>query len=168
MLFETKRLFLRQFQITDCPFIIALLNTEGWLRFISDRNVHNEKQALAYLETGPFQSYRDFGFGLYAVCLQENKTPIGMCGMLKRASLDYPDLGFAFLPEFNGKGYAFEAAEGVLDFERKRHHIPHVAAITLEDNFSSIKLLKKLGFEQKNAFLSDEKEHLIVFEKSML
>jgi RimJ/RimL family protein N-acetyltransferase len=142
---ETDRLILREFTLDDTRFIIELLNTPGWLKFIGDRNVKTEKQAIAYLQDGPLKSYKENGFGLAAVELKTEKTPIGMCGILKRNNLDNPDIGFAFLPQFIGKGYAFEIANATLIFAKNIWQLPVVSAITLPDNKSSINLLEKIG-----------------------
>src|SRR5688572_4300133 len=108
---ETARLRLREFTLEDTPFIIALLNSPGWLQFIGDRNVRTPEQARGYLEHGPFKSYRENGYGLCLVEQKESGNPVGMCGVLKRDTLDSPDIGFAFLPGFQGQGYALEIVQ---------------------------------------------------------
>jgi len=50
---ETERLILREFTLADANFIIELVNTPGWLRFIGDRNIKIEEQAKEYLRNGP-------------------------------------------------------------------------------------------------------------------
>ena len=142
---ETDRLTLREFTLDDTAFIIELVNTPGWLEFIGDRNVKTEEQARSYLLNGPLKSYIENGFGLAMVQLKTEKTSIGMCGILKRNHLDNPDIGFAFLPEFMGKGYAFEIANATLIFAKTIWQLPVVVAITLPNNKSSINLLEKLG-----------------------
>jgi len=142
---ETDRLVLREFTLDDTAFIIDLVNTPGWLEFIGDRNVKTEEQARTYLENGPLKSYKENGFGLAMVQLKTEKTPIGMCGILKRENLDNPDIGFAFLPEFMGNGYAFEIATATLIIAKTIWQLPVIAAITLPSNKSSIKLLEKIG-----------------------
>lgn len=144
---ETERLILREFTLDDTAFIIELVNTPGWLEFIGDRNIKTEEQARSYLKNGPLKSYNENGFGLAMVQLKTEETPIGMCGILKRDNLDSPDIGFAFLPEFMGKGYAFEIANTTLIFAKTIWQLPVVAAITLPNNKSSINLLKKLGLQ---------------------
>lgn len=67
---------------------------------------------------------------------------------LKRDQLAYPDLGFAFLPEFQGKGYAFEASKALINWASKNLKSNYVLAITSQTNQRSIKLLDKLGFEE--------------------
>ena len=115
---ESARLILREFTLDDTAFIIELVNTPGWLEFIGDRNVKTEEQARSYLQNGPLKSYKENGFGLTMVQLKTEKTPIGMCGILKRDNLDNPDIGFVFLTKFMGKGYAFEIANAKLIFAK--------------------------------------------------
>jgi [ribosomal protein S5]-alanine N-acetyltransferase len=144
---ETDRLILRAFDTADAGFIIRLLNTEGWLKYIGNRNVNTKEEALAYLENVPFKSYKENGFGLWAVVLKSSGEPVGMCGLIKRAELEGIDIGFAFLPGFTGTGLAFEIAEAVMNYAFQHLQLPSVLAITLPDNASSIKLLKKLGMQ---------------------
>jgi RimJ/RimL family protein N-acetyltransferase len=142
---ETTRLKLREFTLADKLFIIELVNSPGWIKFIGDRNIRTEEQAAAYLENGPINSYKKYGFGLSLVELKDSLEPIGMCGLLKRADLDHPDIGFAFLPEFTGKGYACEIATATLAHAKNVLNHELILAITLPENKSSIKLLEKIG-----------------------
>lgn len=144
-IFETERLRLRELSCDDWPFIIELLNSPGWLRYIGDRNVRNQEDAIKYIQEGPQKSYRLNGFGLYMVETKAHSHPIGMCGLLKRDTLQCPDIGFAFLPEYGGKGYAFEVAQATLRFAKQDLNIMNVCAITKADNAKSIRLLEKLG-----------------------
>lgn len=144
---STERLQLREFVVEDAEFIIELLNQPSFIRFIGDKQVRTIDDAKKYLRSGPIDSYRRHGFGLYLVQLRDNQQPIGMCGVLKRESLPDPDLGFAFVPDYWGKGYAFEAASAVLHQAGEIFRLPRVLAITNPDNDSSLKLLEKLGFQ---------------------
>lgn len=144
---ETERLLIRRFQLEDVDFIIRLLNEESFIRYIADKNVRTKADAERYLLDGPFDSYETFGFGLSLVELKADGMPIGMCGLLKRAELEHPDVGYAFLPEFCGKGYAYEALCATLNDAVLTHALPTILAVTLPDNISSNALLKKAGFK---------------------
>ena len=109
IVFETERLNIRPFTLQDAAFIIELVNSEGWLKYIGDRNIKNTTDAEAYLANGPIKSYAQHNFGLWMVERKNNQTPIVMCGLIKRDTLPNPDIGFAFLPAFEKQGYAFEA-----------------------------------------------------------
>jgi len=138
---NTERLIVRPFQPADAEFIIELLNEPDFHRYIGDKQVRTEDDALAYIVNGPQKSFQQHGFGLMLVSLH-NGTKLGMCGLLKRAELTHPDLGFAFLAQHYRQGYAFEAAQAVL----QHHNISTVLAITDPANQPSQALLLKLGF----------------------
>lgn len=143
---ETERLRLRHLEAGDAPFIVALLNDPDWLRFIGDRGVRSEEQAIAYIQNGPARSYAERGFGLYLTQLKAGGEAIGLCGLIKRDFLAHVDLGFAFLPHFRGAGYALEAAAGVLHHADTILGLRRIVAITALDNERSAQLLQKLGF----------------------
>lgn len=144
---ETERLFLREMDVADAPFIVALLNEPSFLRFIGDKKVRTVQDAEQYILNGPVASYNRNGFGLCLVELKETHTPIGMCGVLKRDELPHADIGFAFMPEFWNKGFALEAAAAVMNDARERLKLERILAITNQDNEASIKLLQKLGLK---------------------
>lgn len=161
---ETERLMLRKFTRDDAKFIVALVNTSGWLQFIGDRNIKTEAQAIAYLESGPLTSYALHGFGLSMVELKHDNIPIGMCGLLKREQLDHPDIGFAFLPEYTGKGYALEMVKATLAFATEQLTIHPVLAIVMPTNTKSTQLLEKVGMKFIKAFKSSQNaEELMLF-----
>jgi RimJ/RimL family protein N-acetyltransferase len=167
-IFETERLKIRDFTLDDAEFIIKLLNTEGWLKYIGDRNVKTTEQAIKYLENGPFKSYQDHGFGLWMVESKSDSQPVGMCGILKRNYLPNPDIGFAFLPEFNGLGYAFEAAMATMNYAKNVLTITVIDAITLEANSRSIKLLEKIGMKFiKPILIPGDNDELFLFSNRM-
>jgi RimJ/RimL family protein N-acetyltransferase len=143
---QTERLLLRPFTIDDAEFILTLLNEPSFLRYIGDKKVRNLDGARQYILNGPVASYERHGFGLCLVELRESHAPIGMCGLLKRDELPDPDIGFALLPDFWSKGFAFEASTAVLDDARERLKLERILAITSVDNHASIDLLQRLGF----------------------
>jgi RimJ/RimL family protein N-acetyltransferase len=168
MILETERLRLREFTLDDTAFIIELLNSPGWLKFIGDRNVRTESEAIAYLENGPLKSYDQHGYGLSMVELKDRDKPVGMCGILNRDTLDTPDIGFAFLPEAQGKGYAYEIAAALLNHANTDLKIPVLAAITLPENKNSITLLEKLGFGFEKRFVNDGDEELALYKSGIV
>lgn len=148
---ETDRLILRCVSLEDAEFVLGLLNEPSWLRFIGDKGVRTLEDARAYILKGPVDMYSRLGFGLYLVELREEGLPIGMCGLIKRDTLKDVDIGFAFLPGYWGKGYAYEAAAAVMTYGEKVLGLNRIVAITSLDNDRSAKLLEKLGlrFEEK-------------------
>ena len=78
--------------------------------------------------------------------LKSDSRPIGICGLIKRESLDEVDLGFGYLPAYEGFGYGLEAARSFVDLAKQGLGLPRIVAITTSDNASCISLLKKLSF----------------------
>jgi len=128
-------------------FVFELLNSPKFIQYIGDRGVRNVEQAAAFIENRYRQSYRDNGFGLYAVQRKIDNVPIGLCGFVKRDTLPGPDIGFAFLPEFESYGYGFESADAMMKYGRDTLGFTKVLAITSQDNAVSGRLLEKLGFK---------------------
>jgi RimJ/RimL family protein N-acetyltransferase len=143
----SQRLSLCQLNLHDAQFIFSLLNDPAWLTYIGDKGITDLHQAQQYIKLGPSAMFAEHGFGLMRVELSAQKTAIGLCGLVKRPQLAWPDLGFAFLPEFRQQGYAFEAAGAVLADARHRLRLGDIGALTSVDNKRSIALLGRLGFE---------------------
>ena len=157
---ETERLVLHRLTAYDAAFMLDLLNQPSFIRFIGDRGVRTLEDAILYIRDGPVRSYVRNGFGMYLVELKETAESIGICGLLKRPTLDDVDVGFAFLPAYWSQGYAFESARAVLSYAKDVLGLPRVVAIAAVDNGSSIKLLEKLGlrFERRIRMPGEESE----------
>jgi ribosomal-protein-alanine N-acetyltransferase len=141
----TPRLTLRELESRDAPFICELLTDPGFLRYIGDRGVRDLDSARRYIEQGPRASYAANGFGLWAVERRDTGAPIGICGLLKRDTLDDVDIGYAMLAAQGGAGFALEAAEATLAWARDALGLRRVVAIVMPDNARSIRLLERLG-----------------------
>lgn len=142
---ESDRLQLRRIELDDAGFLLDLLNQPSFLHFIGDKGVRTLDDARNYILSGPVASYQRFGFGMYLTLLKEARIPIGICGLLKRDSLEDVDVGFAFLPQFWSKGYAFESASAVMAYGRNALGLGRIVAVTSPHNHGSIHILEKLG-----------------------
>jgi RimJ/RimL family protein N-acetyltransferase len=169
IILESERLILRRFTTDDAGFILELLNEPSFIQNIGDRGVRNTSDAERYIETGPVASYARFGFGLYLVQLKESGESIGMCGLIRRDSLDDVDIGYAFLPKFWSNGYAVESASSVMTYARDVVGLKRIVAITDPDNQGSIRVLEKLGFKfEKMVRLSADDIDLKLFARDDL
>jgi RimJ/RimL family protein N-acetyltransferase len=161
---ETDRLIVRWLTLDDAEFILELVNEPSWLRFIGDKGVRTLDDARNYILKGPVEMYSRLGFGLYLVELKEAGVAVGMCGLIKRDALADVDIGFAFLPKFRGKGYAYESALAVMEYGIKAFGLNRLVAITSPDNIISAGLLEKLGFHfERVVKLSDDGEDVRLF-----
>ena len=152
---ETERLVLREFTPADAAFVLRLLNDPGFLRHIGDKQVRTLDDAVAYLERGPMASYRAHGFGLWLVADRVALVPLGMCGLLRREVLDDVDLGYAFLPEHQGRGYASEAGRAAVDFGFGTKQLARILAIVRPGNEASMRVLEKLGMGERGVVQLD-------------
>ena len=143
---ETERLVLRRLSTGDSGFILELVNEPSWHKYIGDKGIHTIEEAENYIRKGPLEMYARLGFGLYLVETRAGAEPIGICGLIKRETLEDVDLGFAFLPRFWGKHYAFESASAALSYGKKVLGISRIVAITSQDNHRAVNLLESLGF----------------------
>ena len=161
---ETDRLNLRWLDTDDAQFILELLNDPAFLHFIGDKGVRTLNDAQNYILNGPAAMYARLGFGLYLTELKEGEVPIGICGLIKRDTLEDVDIGFAFLSDFRAKGYALEAAAAVMTYGKDVLGLKRIVAITTPDNQASGKLLEKLGMQfEQMICLSEGAEEVRLF-----
>jgi [ribosomal protein S5]-alanine N-acetyltransferase len=165
---KTERLLLQHLSIEDADFILELLNEPSFIRNIGDRGVRTMEGANSYILNGPVASYAKNGFGLYLVKLKKTNESIGMCGLIKRDTLEDVDIGYAFLPKFWSKGYAVEAARTVKDYAKNAIGLNRIVAIVDPQNEGSIRVLEKIGLQfEKMVKLSEDDIELKLFGASI-
>jgi [ribosomal protein S5]-alanine N-acetyltransferase len=161
--FITERLTMEPLAEKHNLFIIELLNTDGWIKFIGDRNIHSTEDALKYIE----RINNNATINYWVVTHTAENAFIGLVTLIKRDYLQHHDIGFAFLPQFSGHGYAYEASNKLL------HHLlvdkghTTIEACTLPENIASIKLIEKLGLNFKEQ-ISHNNELLSIYSISKL
>jgi ribosomal-protein-alanine N-acetyltransferase len=157
---ETERLLIEPLKLDDGDFMFKLLNTEGWIKFISNRNIKTKEDATAYIQ----KILHDVNYTYLVFSLKETNSPIGLVTLIKRDFLDYCDIGFAILPEYENSGYSLEATcKFLLEIEKSKLYTK-IVAITVPENVSSISLLKKMDFIYEKKILKGE-EVLSVYNK---
>lgn len=160
-----NRIILRAPEPKDAEFLIELMNTPAYIKYIGDRNIHSIEDAETFLENRCYPQFKEHGFGMFTVDLAETGKSIGISGLVIRPELPYPDMGFAFLPEYEGKGLAREATDYLIaNYEAK---FPEFYAITTHDNERSKALLGKQGFQlvDDNFSLPNDPERLYLFKR---
>jgi [ribosomal protein S5]-alanine N-acetyltransferase len=156
---ETQRLTLRRLDFDDAPFLVKLLNEPSFIENIGDRGVRCIEDAHRYLREGPMAMYDRYGFGLWHTARKDG-VAVGMCGLLKRDNLPDVDVGYAFLPQFWGQGFAHEAAAATLRHGAKKFGLTRVVGVVSEGNTGSIRVLEKLGMSFERMFSMREGEPL--------
>jgi [ribosomal protein S5]-alanine N-acetyltransferase len=157
---SSDRLNIKPISLEDQEFILNLVNSEGWLKNIGDRNIKNLEDVSKYIDK--ILSHESYFYNV--VELKATHEKIGIITFLYRATQKYPDFGFAFLPEFENKGFAFEASKIYLNEIFRNSTLDKIIGITMPSNKKSIKLLKKLGFEFEKIIIENE-EKLSIYRK---
>lgn len=162
--FETERLYINSTSEQDDTFIFKLLNTPKWIEFIGDRNIQNKEEARNYIREKMTPQLERLGYSNYTLVRKSDGEKIGTCGLYDRDGLDGIDIGFAFLPEYERKGYAFEAANRMKKAAFEEFGLDKINAITAKNNSSSQKLLEKLGLKLRGITqLPNSSEELLLY-----
>lgn len=165
---ETERLNLREMSEADAGFMLDILNDPGFVRYVGDRGVRTIEDAARYINERFVESYKQNGFGLWLVETKDEGAPAGICGLLNRGTLPGVEVGYAFLPPFRSKGYAFEAATAALSYARDELGLPRLYAIVNPGNAVSIRVLEKLGMSFERMFrLSGEESDVKLFSTDL-
>ena len=160
--FQTQRLNIRPVTIEDAPFILELMNTPKWIKYIGERHVKTVEEAEIYIQEKAFPQLEKHGYTNNVVIKKEDNTKLGTCGLYHREDREDPDIGFAFSPTYEGKGYAYEASHQLMINAKNQYGLKELSGYTLEDNLASRKLLEKLGLilKGKGSLPSSDEELL--------
>lgn len=163
--YETERLILKPTDKTDATFVIELLNSPKWQQFIGDRNVASLADAEKYIETKMTPGDGAFCIAGYTLMHKDSLERLGVCGLYDRPGVEGVDLGFAFLPQHEQKGYGYEAASKVAQLAFSAFNLHRLAAITSKNNFASQKLLEKIGMANTGYLtLPGDDEEVLLYE----
>ncbi|WP_051536932.1 GNAT family N-acetyltransferase [Shewanella marina] len=127
-------------------YLLTLYNTPLFKQFVGDKQLVTITDSEQYLTNNLISMYQQPFMGLLKVSLKNDNTAIGICGLIKRDSLQDIDLGYGYLPEYLCQGYGTEAATACLTLAHEQLSLKRIVAITQSDNQACIKLLTKLGF----------------------
>ena len=163
--FETERLILKPTLEEDAAFILELLNTPKWIKYVGERNVKTVEDGKNYILEKMKPQLLKLGFGNYTLIRKTDNAKMGTCGLYDRDGFEGVDIGFAFLPEYEKQGYAYEAASKLKEVAFNELGIEVISGFTTKDNLASQKLLEKLDFQlEGTAKFSGEEEELLEYK----
>lgn len=163
--YETDRLILKPAEVQDADFFLELYNMPSFIQYIGDRNLRTKEDAENYITSRFIPQIEKLGFGNYVVILKEDNTKIGAVGIFEREDLDVLDIGFSFLEKYKGKGYAYKSANKLKEVAATDFGVHKISAITTKDNFSSQKLIERLGLKfQKMVTIPEDVVELMYYE----
>jgi len=155
---ETERLLLRHYDIKDAPNLFAMNTDAEVLKYTGETPLKSLAAAEDYIADyvsnpeGQVQKYR---MGRLACIDKTSNEFVGFCGIKTHEETQITDIGYRFLRQYWGKGYATEACEKVLEFAFESHEKKQVIAHVHEYNFGSQRVAEKLGFTLEHRFLWD-------------
>lgn len=144
---NTPRLTLRPLQISDDQQILALRSDKNVNKYLGRESSVSIDDSRKFIKT-----ILENQSLYWAVTLTDvNKLMGTIC--LFNLSDDHrkAEIGYELLPENQGNGLMHEALLEVIAFAFKRLNLTLIEAYTHRDNQSSIKLLEKLNFKQRDA-----------------
>lgn len=118
----TERLILRRMEISDAPALFRMNADPEVLRHVGDRPFEDLAAAEALVHEMHTRYARD-EFGRWAVVRRDDDEFVGWCG-LRPVEREGADLGFRFLREFWGRGYATESALACVEVAFKLSNSP--------------------------------------------
>jgi RimJ/RimL family protein N-acetyltransferase len=162
--FETERLLIRPTVEQDADLIYQLMNTPKFLTYVGDRNLHSIEDAEKYIRRKMLPQLQTLGYSSYSLVTKADGAKIGTCGLYNRDGVDGIDIGFGLLPAYEGLGYAYEASSRLMKAAFEEFEIEEIKAITSKENFSSQRLIEKLGLERVGTTtLPNEEEEVLLY-----
>ena len=149
---ESDRLILREFKEEDAEGIFELDSNPKVHQFLGTEPLTSLEQARAVI--GFIQSqYVKFGVGRLAVEEKESGKFIGWAGLkwideVAGEKIHYHDLGYRFIEEYWGRGYATEASLASLKLAFDQMNVDLVGAMADVDHEASIAVLSKIGMSR--------------------
>lgn len=157
---QTERLALRRLTLEDADLMLAVWNDPAFHKYVGDRGIRTIEQAQEAMAGGALLLYEKYGYGPFRVALRENDQPIGICGLFRREKVEDPDIGWSVLPDYSGRGYAFEAATAVLEYAFGQLGLSYIVAFVSAENTPSLGLAEKLGlrYERMVRLVGDDED----------
>lgn len=144
IVFETERLLLRTFTPEDGELIYRLNADPEVTRYTLDP-VTSMKQAEEILAKSILPQYALYNHGRWAVHIKQDLNFIGWCGLKTRSELHETDLGYRYMKNSWGGGYATEAARATLQYGFEKLGHKRIVGRALPGNLASIRVLEKCG-----------------------
>jgi len=157
---ETRRIFLRQFMLSDIPDLSLVLCDKESMRYYP--HVFSVNEVAGWIEQN-IERYKKDGFGLWAVIRKDDNRFLGDCGItLQNIDGDtLPEIGFHIIKTFCNMGYATEAAEACKKYAIKVLGFKSVYSYSEIENKASQRVSSKIGMNQIKIFKSDGTDKVV-------
>lgn len=151
-LFETTRCLLREMDEGDAEAVLRLNLHPDVFLFTTDPPFKNVEEAITFIRN--YDEYRKHGLGRWAVELKKSGAFIGWCGLRYLPEEEETDIGYRFLPEYWGQGYAVETALRCIQYGFEMG-LKRIVARVHKENLRSIRVSEKLNMVYERDLLYD-------------
>lgn len=148
---HTEHLYLRHFTLDDAEEYWPLVSLPEILKYTGEQPQATLDDARQILLNRPLRDYLIHGFGRMACIEKSSGRLVGFSGLKYLDDLQEVDIGYRFLPECWGKGYATESARMLMRQAASEYGISRIVGLVQPENVASTRVLEKLGlcFERK-------------------
>ncbi|MBE6721107.1 MAG: GNAT family N-acetyltransferase [Ruminococcaceae bacterium] len=152
MIIQTERLYLREMGQKDYPALKKILQDPDVM--YAYEGAFNDQETQAWLDK-QISRYQKFGFGLWAVVLQETGEMIGQCGLTMQPckGREVLEVGYLFQKKFWHKGYASEAAIACKEYAFHTLNADEVFLIIRDTNTASQNVAIRNGMKVVDRFI---------------
>jgi ribosomal-protein-alanine N-acetyltransferase len=144
---ETTRLILREIQKEDFDDLFRMNSDPQVMKYVGDGSTRDHDQMLRELDMLMSHYVRKPGLGIWATILKENNTFVGASGLVYYDNTPEIEIGYRMLKEHWNKGYATEAAFGLLNYGFTSLRLKKIVSSAHVDNTPSRKVMEKIGMK---------------------
>ncbi|MFA1781726.1 GNAT family N-acetyltransferase [Bacillus velezensis] len=143
---KTDRLVIRTFEPEDWQDVYAYTSNPNVMKYIPE-GVFTEDEARKFVTENSGEHA-----GKFPVLLKNEKTVIGHIAFFQYFGDHTYEIGWVFHPEYQGKGYASEAARAVLAFGFNKMKLHRIIATCQPENTASHRVMEKIGMRREGFF----------------
>jgi ribosomal-protein-alanine N-acetyltransferase len=149
---ETPRLILRDIRLEDAQRFFELRSNPEVMKYMDRepfRSIHDAEEMLK----DAIEAYRKQAAVNWAITSKDDEKMMGYVCLLKWQKQHFrAEVGYALLPDHQGKGIMSEAVAAVITYGFETLNLHRIEADVNPDNIASIKLLEKLNFQREAYF----------------
>lgn len=140
----TENLILKPTTPLDLDIYLQILGSDELTKYLPKGSAYSKEEIEQYVTNRVL--HWKHGFGSYVVYLKRQPMQkIGYTGVEYCQESQLSDIRYAILPDYQGKGYVFEAAQSVLAQTFKSQNFKKIYGVALKPNYASLAIIKKLG-----------------------
>ncbi|MYL18602.1 GNAT family N-acetyltransferase [Halobacillus litoralis] len=159
-MWSSPRIQFRSYRKEDFSFLFGMLSDSEMMTYIGDGGVKTKQEALAFLHWIHTHEESDPDLGLKVLVEKESGERIGHAGLVPQQvdGKEEVEIGYWIINEFQGRGYAREAAAFLLRYAREYRDEERYISLIQPDNTASVKIACSIGMQRSKRLLMNEGE----------